>query len=88
VSNAARRRRTWRDRGGRFLMEGYRDIAGPFDRIVSVGMLELSASILRDFSSAAPDVGEDGVMVLHSIGSSTGRECDEPLDHGNISSPR
>jgi cyclopropane-fatty-acyl-phospholipid synthase len=55
----------------RFLLEDYRRIEGPFDRIVSVGMFEHVGR--RNYAaffakSAALLERENGVMLLHSIG--------------------
>jgi cyclopropane-fatty-acyl-phospholipid synthase len=67
-------------RSARFLMEDYRDIAGPFDRIVSVGMFEHVGVNFYEtyFKRCAELLGEDGVMVLHSIGRSTGPDVTTP----------
>jgi cyclopropane-fatty-acyl-phospholipid synthase len=52
----------------------YRDIAGTFDRIVSVGMFEhVGINFYTSFfAKCAKVLAEDGVMVLHSIGRSGG----------------
>ena len=54
----------------RFLIQDYRDIKGPFDRIVSVGMFEHVGVGHYDtfFRKCAELLADDGVMVLHSIG--------------------
>jgi cyclopropane-fatty-acyl-phospholipid synthase len=54
----------------RFLMQDYRAIKGPFDRIVSVGMFEhVGVGHYRAFFNACRDLlTPDGVMLLHSIG--------------------
>jgi cyclopropane-fatty-acyl-phospholipid synthase len=54
----------------RFLLQDYRAVEGPFDRIVSVGMFEhVGVSHYRAFFKACHDLlSDDGVMVLHSIG--------------------
>jgi cyclopropane-fatty-acyl-phospholipid synthase len=56
----------------RFLLEDYRDIPGPFDRIVSVGMFEHVGVDHYDtyFKRCAELMSDNGVMVLHSIGRS------------------
>src|ERR1700678_3298702 len=56
----------------RFLLEDYRDIPGPFDRIVSVGMFEHVGVDFYEtyFSRCAELLADDGIMVLHSIGRS------------------
>jgi len=52
----------------------YRDVTGTFDRIVSVGMFEHVGVNFYDafFTKCAGILADDGVMVLHSIGRSTG----------------
>jgi cyclopropane-fatty-acyl-phospholipid synthase len=59
-------------RSARFLLQDYRDIDGPFDRIVSVGMFEHVGVKFYDtyFQRCAELLSEDGVMLLHSIGRS------------------
>jgi len=54
----------------RYLLEDYRKIQGPFDRIVSVGMFEhVGISGYRKFFEVCRDLlNSDGVMLLHSIG--------------------
>ncbi len=54
----------------RFHLRDYRDEAGTYDRIVSVGMFEhVGAPHYRTFFAKARELlAEDGVMVLHSIG--------------------
>jgi cyclopropane-fatty-acyl-phospholipid synthase len=54
----------------KFELRDYRDVTGPFDRIVSVGMFEHVGvhhydEFFKKVNSLLPD---DGVMVLHSIG--------------------
>lgn len=53
----------------RFLLEDYRDIPGPFDRVVSVGMFEHVGVDHYDtyFKRCAELMSDDGVMLLHSI---------------------
>lgn len=54
ISNARAAERNL-TQSARFVLQDYRDIPGPFDRIVSVGMFEHVASpITKPFSSAAP----------------------------------
>lgn len=64
----------------RFLLQDYRDIAGPFDRIVSVGMFEHVGARFYDtyFQRCAELLSEDGVMLLHSIGRSQGPDSTNP----------
>jgi cyclopropane-fatty-acyl-phospholipid synthase len=55
-----------------FALTDYRDVEGPFDRIVSVGMFEHVGVGFYDtfFRKCAALLAQDGVMVLHSIGRS------------------
>lgn len=55
-----------------FRLQDYRDIPGPFDRIVSVGMFEhVGVDHYGAFFQKVRDLlDENGVMVLHSIGRS------------------
>jgi cyclopropane-fatty-acyl-phospholipid synthase len=55
-----------------FTLTDYRDVAGSFDRIVSVGMFEHVGVGFYDafFRKCAALLAEHGVMVLHSIGRS------------------
>jgi cyclopropane-fatty-acyl-phospholipid synthase len=64
----------------RFLLQDYRDIPGPFDRIISVGMFEHVGVDFYEtfFRRCAELLTEDGVMVLHSIGRSTGPDVTSP----------
>ena len=57
-----------------FHLQDYRDIAGRFDRIVSVGMFEhVGVGQYREFFDKARDLmSDDGVMLLHTIGRSFG----------------
>ncbi len=54
----------------RFLLQDYREVAGPFDRIVSIGMFEHVG--LGQYRAFFDKVGAlltpDGVALLHSIG--------------------
>jgi cyclopropane-fatty-acyl-phospholipid synthase len=54
----------------RFLLKDYRHVAGPFDRIVSVGMFEhVGVGHYRQFFAACKKLlSKHGVIVLHSIG--------------------
>jgi cyclopropane-fatty-acyl-phospholipid synthase len=57
------RRAAEKTRRGRRIFEDYRDISGPFDRIVSVGCSNMSASTsAKPISGGAPS-HPDGVMV-------------------------
>ena len=57
-----------------FRLQDYRDVAGRFDRIVSVGMFEHVGISHYDafFHRCAELLADDGVMLLHSIGRSEG----------------
>ena len=54
----------------RFELIDYRDISGPFDRIVSVGMFEhVGTADYRTFFNQCHDLlTPDGVMLVHTIG--------------------
>ncbi len=64
----------------RFFLEDYRDIAGPFERIVSVGMFEHVGVDFYEtyFRRCAELLTDDGVMMLHSIGRSEGPDVTNP----------
>jgi cyclopropane-fatty-acyl-phospholipid synthase len=64
----------------RFLLQDYRDIEGPFHRIVSVGMFEHVGVKFYDtyFKRCAELLSEDGIMLLHSIGRSQGPDSTNP----------
>jgi cyclopropane-fatty-acyl-phospholipid synthase len=64
----------------KFFLEDYRDIPGPFDRIVSVGMFEHVGVDFYDvyFRRCAELLTDDGVMMLHSIGRSHGPDATNP----------
>jgi cyclopropane-fatty-acyl-phospholipid synthase len=64
----------------RFRLQDYRDITGPFDRIVSVGMFEHVGVNHYDtfFHKSAQLLADEGVMVLHSIGRSEGPSVTSP----------
>ena len=64
----------------RFLLQDYRDIPGPFDRIVSVGMFEHVGVDFYEtyFRRCAELMTDDGVMMLHSIGRSDGPDVTNP----------
>ena len=65
----------------KFLLEDYRDIPGPFDRIVSVGMFEHVGVDFYDifFQRCAELLSDDGIMLLHSIGRSDGPDATNPF---------
>ncbi|HVV40196.1 MAG TPA: cyclopropane-fatty-acyl-phospholipid synthase family protein [Nitrobacter sp.] len=64
----------------KFLLQDYRDVPGPFDRIVSVGMFEHVGVDHYDtfFKRCAELLDADGVMLLHSIGRSEGPGITNP----------
>jgi cyclopropane-fatty-acyl-phospholipid synthase len=64
----------------RFLLQDYRDVRPPFDRIVSVGMFEHVGVNHYEtfFEKCAQLLADDGVMVLHSIGRSEGPGITNP----------
>jgi cyclopropane-fatty-acyl-phospholipid synthase len=57
-----------------FRLQDYRDVEGPFERIVSVGMFEHVGLAHFDefFAHVSRLLTDDGVMLLHAIGRSTG----------------
>jgi cyclopropane-fatty-acyl-phospholipid synthase len=64
----------------KFLLQDYRDVEGPFDRIVSVGMFEHVGVGFYEtfFRRCAKLLTDDGVMMLHSIGRSEGPDATNP----------
>jgi cyclopropane-fatty-acyl-phospholipid synthase len=77
VANA---RAAEKDLTAKFFLEDYRDAAGAFDRIVSVGMFEHVGVDFYEtyFRRCAELLTDDGVMVLHSIGRSEGPDATNP----------
>jgi len=63
-----------------FRLQDYRDVTGPFDRIISVGMFEHVGVDYYDhfFRHCAEILHDDGVMLLHSIGRSEGPGSTNP----------
>jgi cyclopropane-fatty-acyl-phospholipid synthase len=64
----------------RFNLQDYRDVSGPFDRVVSVGMFEHVGvghfdQFFRKLSSLLTD---EGVALIHSIGRSDGPGATNP----------
>jgi cyclopropane-fatty-acyl-phospholipid synthase len=61
------------DQRARFSLTDYRDVQGPFERIVSVGMFEhVGAPNFRTyFQQVARLLTDDGVALIHSIGRRT-----------------
>jgi cyclopropane-fatty-acyl-phospholipid synthase len=64
----------------RFSLTDYRDVAGPFDRIVSVGMFEHVGrpNYQTYFDTIARLLTDDGVALVHSIGRSDGPNTTQP----------
>jgi cyclopropane-fatty-acyl-phospholipid synthase len=79
IANARAAEKGLSDRA-RFLLQDYRDVPGPFDRIVSVGMFEHVGidHYATFFKKAHQLLADDGVMVLHSIGRSEGPGVTNP----------
>jgi cyclopropane-fatty-acyl-phospholipid synthase len=67
-------------RQAEFELEDYRDVHGPFDRIVSVGMFEHVGVVNYEtfFRRCASLLADDGVFLLHSIGRSEGPGITNP----------
>ncbi len=63
-----------------FALQDYRDVAGTFDRIVSVGMLEHVGFAQFDgyFTKVAQLLDRDGVALIHAIGRSDGKGGADP----------
>jgi cyclopropane-fatty-acyl-phospholipid synthase len=63
-----------------FQLEDYRDVEGPFDRIVSVGMFEhVGLNFYETFFRKCADLlADDGIFLLHSIGRSEGPGITNP----------
>jgi cyclopropane-fatty-acyl-phospholipid synthase len=64
----------------RFKLQDYRDVEGPFDRIISVGMFEHVGvdHYATFFRKSAELLADGGVMVLHSICRSEGPSVTNP----------
>ncbi|HLZ75364.1 cyclopropane-fatty-acyl-phospholipid synthase family protein [Phenylobacterium sp.] len=64
----------------RFTLTDYRDVAGPYDRIVSVGMFEhVGRPNYQDyFDQIARLLKDDGVALVHAIGRSEGPALNQP----------
>lgn len=69
-----------------FELRDYRDLAGPFDRIISVGMLEhVGAPNLRAyFETVRRLLDTDGVAVIHTIGRMEGPRVTNAFTHKYI----
>jgi cyclopropane-fatty-acyl-phospholipid synthase len=63
-----------------FELQDYRDVKGPFDRIVSVGMFEHVGrpNYRTYFETCARLMKDDGVMLLHTIGRMRGNGQTDP----------
>jgi cyclopropane-fatty-acyl-phospholipid synthase len=64
----------------RFLLKDYRDVAGPFERIISVGRFEhVGVNFFETFFRRCAELlTNDGIMMLHSIGRSEGPNVTNP----------
>ena len=64
----------------RFSLTDYRDVEGPYDRIVSVGMFEHVGrpNYQTYFDQVARLLKDDGVAVIHSIGRAEGPALSQP----------
>jgi cyclopropane-fatty-acyl-phospholipid synthase len=64
----------------RFALTDYRDVTGPYDRIVSVGMFEHVGrpNFQTYFEQVARLLNDDGVAVIHSIGRPDGPDVTQP----------
>lgn len=79
VANERAERRGLGERA-RFTLTDYRDVTGPFDRIVSIGMFEHVGrpNYQAYFDTVARLLTDDGVAVIHSIGRSDGPSLTQP----------
>jgi cyclopropane-fatty-acyl-phospholipid synthase len=64
----------------RFSLTDYRDVKGPYDRIVSVGMFEHVGrpNYQTYFDQVARLLTDDGVALIHAIGRSDGPNFNQP----------
>jgi cyclopropane-fatty-acyl-phospholipid synthase len=64
----------------RFSLTDYRDVEGPYDRIVSVGMFEHVGrpNFQTYFDQVARLLDDDGVAVIHAIGRADGPNFTDP----------
>ena len=64
----------------RFSLTDYRDVAGPYDRIVSVGMFEHVGrpNFQAYFDQVARLLSDDGVALVHAIGRADGPAFTQP----------
>jgi cyclopropane-fatty-acyl-phospholipid synthase len=65
----AQKRAAQTDASADFRLQDYRDVTGPFDRIVSVGMLEHvgRGNFQQYFDTVARLLRDDGVALIHTI---------------------
>ncbi|MBA3811334.1 MAG: class I SAM-dependent methyltransferase [Caulobacteraceae bacterium] len=65
----------------KFSLTDYRDVAGPYERIVSVGMFEHVGrpNYQAFFDQVARLLTDDGVALIHSIGRSEGPSTTDPF---------
>lgn len=64
----------------KILLQDYRDLSGRFDRIYSLGMFEHVGfrNYRTYFETARRLLAADGLFLLHSIGSNTSQEANDP----------
>jgi cyclopropane-fatty-acyl-phospholipid synthase len=64
----------------RFALTDYRDVTGPYDRIISVGMFEHVGrpNYQTYFDQVARLLNDDGVAVIHAIGRADGPAFNQP----------
>ncbi|MHB8529554.1 MAG: class I SAM-dependent methyltransferase [Caulobacteraceae bacterium] len=64
-----------------FSLTDYRDVSGPYDRIVSVGMFEHVGrpNYRTYFNKIAQLLADDGVALIHSIGRAEGPSTTDPF---------
>ena len=76
----ARAERRGLESRAKFELTDYRDVTGPFERIVSVGMFEHVGRphYQAYFDAVARMLSDDGVAVIHSIGRSDGPSLTQP----------
>lgn len=67
-----------------FQLLDYRDVTGTYDRIVSVGMLEHVGrdQLVAYFAKVAALLADDGVALIHSIGSAAAANAGPHGDNG------
>src|SRR5258707_5309101 len=67
-------------RSAKFFLEDYRDVSGPFDRVVSVGMFEhVGVDFYETYFRRCGELLTDaGIIMLQSIGRSEGPDATNP----------